>query len=211
MVASASLYQRYIDSRAFIESLELMSAFCTESLTADFSLEPDPLRTAALVVYTCSRVGDRAPLARMAEIARNCAHERMTEYENFNLTYVLLAAGEVSSASLITLLSQAQTHGFKMATRSASLAFFLRDEELLYSSVRVMQEQLALQSAPEPELLWELEFGEAMYSALKCGKADLVSLCRMASQLSGSSYLPYVSTDFNVLNLSMARGQPAES
>ncbi len=205
MQAKETLFDRYIDSCAFISSLVSMEEFLQESLTADFDSERDPLRVISVVVFTCTRMWDERPLKRMAELARLYS-ERITGWEDeFRYNYVLVAARELGSAVLLPYLEFEGDAAFRCATRIASLAYFLRDESLLFASVRALRNEINRRAVPPPDKDWELEFAEAMYSALKCGRADLISLCRTASRLEGCSYLPYVSTDVLVLQRSLAR------
>lgn len=205
MQARESLFDRYIDSCAFISSLVSMEEFLEESLTADFDCERDPLRVISVVVFTCSRMWDERPLKRMAELARHYSHRISSWEDEFRHNYALVAAKELESSALLPYLDIEGDAAFRCATRIASLAYFMRDEFLLFASVRALRDEINRRAIPPPDKEWELEFAEAMYSALKCGRADLTSLCRTASRLEGCSYLPFVSTDVLVLQRSLAR------
>lgn len=205
MKIEGSLFDRYIDSCAFISSLVSMEAFLEESLTADFDQERNPLRVIAVVVFTCTRMWDERPLPRMAQLAHHYASRIESWEDEFRYNYALVAARELDSAALLPYLELEGDDAFRCATRIASLAYFLRDEVLLFASVRAQRAEINRRPIAPPDKEWELEFAEAMYSALKCGRAYLVSLCRTASRLEGCSYLPYVSTDVQVLQRSLAR------
>jgi hypothetical protein len=208
---SQSLYARYIASRDFVASLEAMAALLEDALTADFTLEPRPLQTIAIVCYTSTRLWDDRPLRRMGKLARLFAEPELSRLDQFRLHYALVAAGEEDGSVLREYLDLPGMDGFRATTRTASLAYYLRNEELLYDCVRAMQEALHQQAVMEPDLEWELEFSEAMYSALKCGKADLVTLCRTASSIGNGDHLSFVSTDVNVLQRSISRSRQRDS
>lgn len=198
-----SLFEKYIESREFVSSLTSMAALLEESLTADFDQEPNPLRTISLVVYTCTRLWDSRPIGRMVQLARHYSNSAVTELDRFRLQYSLVAGGAETASSLVTYLSMPGIDGFRNSARTASLAYYLKDESLLYSCVDAIREYLMQQPILDADLEWELEFAEAMYSALKCGRADLVQLCRTASRIDSNDHLSFVSTDVNILQRSL--------
>ena len=205
-----TLFEKYIETHGFVASVDSMAAMIEDSLSADFDLEPNPLQAIAVVVYTATRLGDTRPLSRMAAEALRYADSAHSWQDSFRLHYALAAAGEEPLDGMYSYLQQEGEYSFKAAIRIASLAYFKHDERLLYACLAAMRSSLNEQAILEPDQEWELDYAEAMYSTLKCGRADLVSLCRTASRVGDSYYLPFVSTDVNILQRSVGRKTPKE-
>jgi hypothetical protein len=162
-----SLYDRFVVSRRFIASIEDMREFLRAAEYHDFTVERSPCHTAGLVVFTCVRLGDTRLLPRMCEIVERYGAEATGWHAQFYRDYVLAAAGHCDMHSLAFYIRAEGRDGGVAAVRTASLAFYLRDVEMLEVSVERL-------SPRYPRCLefqeWEYELASTMLQVLKENK-----------------------------------------
>ncbi len=172
------LYSRFVESRLFLSSLNAMNSLCRTAQHYDFADERWPLRSAYAVAYTCSRTFDPRPLDNLARVAGAylvSSTTPLSDWDEFCLDYIMVAARLDKPACLTRHHDVQGRPGVLAAVRSASLAYFLGDTGLLAASTD------RIRAANEHEFVWESRNAEALMSIHRQRQPDVRQLCRNLS------------------------------